>query len=218
MICTRKEFLALTGIKQNGHLTTFIGRGKVVLESDGTIDTENRINKDFIASRSSKGISTPQAESLSGVVPVPKVVAPTKEPVSKKVKQAEDKAKISKWEVDLEKAKAELEYKLVQTKLGEQRLSTLMGNNLPIEFVKEVTAQLSKAMINNYKSFSEQHISEICHKHRISESDRVKIITKNTSGLNKIHEKAINDARVQLKNAIGNSRLKEAESDEQDDL
>jgi hypothetical protein len=217
MICSRKEFMALAGIKQNGHLTTFIQRGKIIPESDGSIDTEKRENKDFIASRASKGIATPQAEALTNTVPQVETIKEIKEPVSKKVKKAEENAKISKWEVDLAKAQAELEYKLASTKMVNQKLSILAGDNLPIRDIKQILSQYSKSILHGYNAFLEQKISDLCHQFRIPNKEKSKILTKNTVEINKIHAKIENDIRTQLKNAIGKSKLKESNSDELDD-
>lgn len=214
MICRRPEFCELAGIT-NANLSTYIKRGKIVLEPDGkTINTEKRENADFLKGRNSEGkgkFAQPKPETTEAVIPSVNVLqnAP-----SKKVVKAAETATISKYNLELEKMQAELDKKIVDTKLAEQKLATLLGNNIPIDVVKSIVAQLSKSIINNYKSFSEQQITEICHVHRIAETDRVKIIAKNTTGLNNIHSKAVTDARVQIKNAIGTTKSLELNDDE----
>jgi len=214
MICRRPEFCELAGIT-NANLSTYIKRGKIVLEPDGkTINTEKRENADFLKGRNSEGkgkFAQPKPETTEAVIPSVNVLQNTP---SKKVVNAAERATISKYNLELEKMQAELDKKIVDTKLAEQKLATLLGNNIPIDVVKSIVAQLSKSIINNYKSFSEQQITEICHVHRIAEADRVKIIAKNTTGLNNIHSKAVTDARVQIKNAIGTTKSLELNDDE----
>ena len=221
MNCSRAEFMQLTGISK-AHLSTYIKRGKIILDTNGkTIDTEHPINADFVKSQSQKQKERFQAvkEIVSGPtkqsIQVPTLSPPIK--VSSKVKKVAEQTTISKYALELEKMQAELDKKIVDTRLAEQKLSILLGNNIPIDLVKAIIAQLSKSMITNYKSFSEQQINEFCHQFGIDETDRVKLTAKNTTGLNQIHNKAIKDAETQMKNAMGKNKLKESQSNEDED-
>ena len=212
MICTRKEFTELAGCSV-ANLSTYIKRGTVLLEPDGkTIDTNKRENYDFLKRRESMGKMSGSKEVLPTIeTPVPQQIK-----ASAKLKKAAETTIISKYNLELEKMQAEIDKKYIDIKLSDQKLSTLLGNNIPIEVIKTIITQFSKSIINNYKSFSEQQIREICHQHRISDIDRAKLTTKNTTGLNAIHQKAVNDARSQVKNAIGSTKLTESEIEDYD--
>ena len=221
MKCSRAEFMQLTGIHK-AHLSTYIKRGKIILDPDGkTIDTENPANADFVKSQALKQKEKLQAvKEIVSIPKTPEVVIPPLSPpikVSSKVKKVAEQTTISKYALELEKMQAELDKKIVDTRLAEQKLSILLGNNIPIDLVKSIIAQLSKSMITNYKSFSEQQINEFCHQFGIGEADRVKLTAKNTTGLNQIHNKAIKDAETQMKNAMGKNKLKESQSNEDED-
>lgn len=214
MICKRPEFCNLAGIT-NANLSTYIKRGKIVLESDGkTINTERRENKDFLESRSKSGKGALATTVVPSQIPTVDVPQYEKQKPSRKVIKASETATISKYNLELEKMQAELDKKIVDTRLAEQKLATLLGNNIPIDLVLTIIAQFSKSMINNYKPFIEQQLTEICHVYRVPEIDRVKIIATNTKGLNTIHSKAVNDARIQMKSAVGSAKLKESTNDE----
>lgn len=239
MIVSRIDFAGLANVT-SGNLTTYIKRSKVILEPDGkSVDTSRIENKSFLESRSHSGKApvykamTTKKETKPKPVPIVHVeekketkiiheqpIIENREPVkslaSEKTKTKEPIVN-SKWQIDLEKAKADLEKKNIDIELAKQKLTTLLGNNLPIDFVKEVITQLSKSMINNYKSYTEQHISEICHKFRISDKDKAVLIQENVTRLNKFHDKAVSDAMQKMKSVIGKSRTKVAESDELDD-
>lgn len=217
MICKRPEFCNLAGIT-NANLSTYIKRGKIVLESDGkTIDTEKRENKDFLESRSKNGkgaLATTVAPS-----PIPTVDVPQyeKQKPSRKVIKASETATISKYNLELEKMQAELDKKIVDTRLAEQKLATLLGNNIPIDAVVTIMVTLSKSLMTNYRSTIEQDITEISHIFRIPEKDRVEFIDKSIKKLNATHERAILNAKTQIRNAAGKSKLTETEEDELDD-
>lgn len=217
MICKRPEFCNLAGIT-NANLSTYIKRGKIVLESDGkTINTEKRENKDFLESRSKSGkgaLATTVAPS-----PIPTVDVPQyeKQKPSRKVIKASETATISKYNLELEKMQAELDKKIVDTRLAEQKLATLLGNNIPIDAVVTIMVTLSKSLMTNYRSTIEQDITEISHIFRIPEKDRVEFIDKSIKKLNATHERAILNAKTQIRNAAGKSKLTETEEDELDD-
>lgn len=216
MICTRKEFTELAKCSV-ANLSTYIKRGQVFLESDGkTIDTNRRENSDFLKRRASMGKtnSIPIANTVVKEVEFP---AQPQIKASPKLRKAAEATIITKYELELEKMQAEIDSKHIGYKLSEQKLSTLLGNNIPIDVVKTIIAQLSKSIINNYKSFSEQQITEICHKFRIEDVERVKLLTKNTNGLNAIHQKAVTDARFQTKKEIGSNKLNESESNDENE-
>jgi hypothetical protein len=223
---SRKEFINYAGIKSNANYAQYVTRGKIIVEVDGTINIENKQNKDWLMSRAAKGLCPDFTSVTLGVTPEPKQEQKKTVSVSsdKSIEQIElsnsSKKKIertvtSRHEVELEKLKAELEKKLVDTELAREKLATVKGNSVPVDLVKDIMSQFSKAIINNYKSFNEQQIAQICHKFRIEDSERVKIVSKSVTELNKIHEKAVNEAKQQFKAIIGITRTNTAQEDEQ---
>lgn len=211
MECTRKEFAELAGCSP-ANLTTYIGRGKVFLMKDGKrIDTTRRENSDFLKKREAMGKakgSVPVSDVKQADVNDSHVIKPTG-----KVRKAAEKSALSKYTIETEKLQADLDKKLVDTEIAQQKLSTMIGNNVSVDLVKNIIAQLSKSAINNYKSFTEQGITEFCHKHRVSDTERAAMIAKNTIGINAIHRKFIEDARIQLKNVVGIVKVDEDEEE-----
>lgn len=217
MICkNRKEFYELAGITK-ANMATYVKRGTVVANDKGEFDTDHPINKHFLDNRKSKGLA-PGSVKTAPEKPTAVIESVLERvPLTAKTKKAVNAATASKFELELKKIEAELEKKYVDTDLARQKLATIMGGNIPIELVKEIIAQLSKSLLNNYKSYSDQLITQLCHENRVSDADRAKMLTKNLSGLNAIHSKAVEDARVQMRNATKktrNSIAVETETDE----
>jgi hypothetical protein len=216
MICSRPEFCELAGIS-NANLTTYVNRGKLVLEPDRkTIDTERRENKDFLESRKNKGKG--MVGSTVQIIAAPEIPAIQQQVIDPKVQKKVQRQQLTKYELDIEKTKAELEKKLVDTELAREKLAALRGNNIPIGIVKDIISQLSKSIINNYKSNTEQQINEICHKFGISDKDRSDILSKGIRNLNTIHEKAVIEARKQLRAQLTDLAVSQSyENDEPED-
>lgn len=218
MICTRKDFIRIAGIVNSSNLTTYLNRGKVIVDENGNFDTDHLLNKSFLESRSSKGIGSVISESITKTAPVEKVERIEKEPVSKKVKQAEEKTKITKWEVDLEKSKRDLILKDLDIELKNQKIAIQAGQNLPIEYVKELIAEYSKNILHAYNSFLDQRFSDFCHQFRVSNSDKSKIISKNINEVNKIHAKISSDTREHFKKILRKAKLKAIENEDSEGL
>jgi hypothetical protein len=224
MKLSKKDFINYAGIKSPGNFSQYVSRGKIIVESDGTIDIDLKHNRDWLQSRASKGI-TPEFTAVKlGVSPTTnqtqKSVKASSDKYIEPIELNEDQKKkvtnsiASRHEVELKKLVAELEKKLVDTELAREKLATIKGSNVPVSIVKDIMSQLSKSIINNYKSFSEQQISQICHKYRIDEQDRVKLVSQNVNGLNRIHEKAVNEAKKQFKASVGITREEKALEDD----
>lgn len=229
-IKTRAEFCELTGIT-NAHITMYAKRGKIVLTKDRKhLDIDIVENANFIQHQALKGLEAVkqlkaerETETIKPTTETIKKETETKKQTVKspKKKNTENSQGLngygSKWELELEKMRAEIDKKYIDTKVAEERLNVLKGNNIPIDNVKTIVAMLAHSMITNYKNFQEQHISDICHEFRISETDRAKINKKAVSGLNAIHRKAVSDTKKQLRVSIGTARSKEEQNEEIDD-
>lgn len=216
MICkNRKEFYELGGFTK-ANMATYVKRGVVVAEPDGTFDTENPTNKYFLDNRKSKGLAPGSVKTVQ-----PKSTAPAEPkletiPLTPKAKKAANNAFTDKLELEVKKLRAELDKKYVDTDLARQKLATVMGGNIPVDLVKEIVAQLSKSLLNNYKSYSDQLITQLCHENRVLDADRAKMLSRNLTGLNTIHSKAVDDAKMQMKNATKKTRNNIALENEED--
>lgn len=226
-IKTRAEFCDLTGIS-NAHITMYAKRGKIVLTEDRKhLDIEHKANALFIQHQAMKGLeavkklkSEKETETVKAVTETNKKETETQKPTTKRKTKAEAKAvkhTDSKWDMELEKLRAEIDKKYIDTDVAKERLNVLRGNNIPIDQVKTIVSMLAHSMITNYKNFQEQHIAEICHEFRISETDRAKINKKSVSGLNAIHRKAVADTNKQVRVSIGTSRSNEESNEETDE-
>lgn len=123
----------------------------------------------------------------------------------------------TKFALELQKLQAEIKQKEVDIQLKEQKLATIIGNNIPSPIVMEMFAQLAKSLLTGYKAFAEQTINDFCHKHKIQEKERVTIIGKMVTGLNTSHTKAVNDARAQMKAELKRHKIKDSLEDEEND-
>jgi len=197
-----------------GNLATYIKRGNIVLEPDGkTIDDTRPENAYWVKNRREKAVKS--AEKV--VTPdAPTLLATAGVKISPKVKKAAEKSTINKFDLDIKKTEAELRKKEVDTEIALERLAVMKGDNIPIALVKEIISQLSKSFLRNYKSFSEQTVVDICHQHGISELERVTFTGKLVGGLNALHSKSVNDAKAQLKNAIGTSQHEQLEQGDEE--
>lgn len=209
---SRTEFAKKCGITL-GNLSTYVGRGKVVVDVDNTIDDTNPINKKFQFERAInaekkqlKSPTPPDGKKLIGVS-IPETEQSTVEKRTAK--------KIS--DITLQKEQADLDKKLLDIALARQKLDRETGKNIPVDIVKRIISEFSKSIITNYQTYSEQLISDICFEQKIQDQERLNYIANLTKAVNKLHDQSINSARITLKNSLGSVNLEE-QSDSDDQL
>lgn len=228
MICTRKEFEELCGIEP-AYYTMNRKRGKIIEDVDEHgrvfIDTDRPENKHFMSKRVPQAISPRQQAAPVAPVQQQPTVAP-KQPSKLQARAKDpdetvhDKANTTmgkKFTLELQKLEVEIKQKEVATALNEQKLATIVGNNIPSPIVTEMFAQLAKSLLTGYRSYIEQEINNFCHKHKINDKDRVAIQSKVITGLNQAHTKSVNDARANMKAELKRYKIKDSLTDEQSD-
>lgn len=231
MICSRKEFEELCGISR-GNYTTYRGRKKIYEQQDDdgniVIDTDHPINSAFYSSRKEIVDQKKRDEVIQEVVPKPKYQESPKnkakepeqkKPVTKVSKSNdEDESETKKYwkvkqELELEGFKNENRRKEAAAINLELKNETLLGNNVPMPIVKEAFSLLGKQLLTGYKAYIEQEVNNFCHKHKISDRDRIDMLAKLTSGLNITHTKSVRDGESMLKAEFNKYKIKDSLSD-----
>lgn len=216
---TRSEYAKFVGISK-ANVSTYIKRSKIFVDPEtDKIDSLHPQNNDFQKQREAIALQKLSSEApTKKEAPIKKSIEQQSQPkqVAKKPVLTGESVQ-SKYLLDLRKTEVEIIKKEVDIKLAEQKLSVLQGNTVPIDLIKTIISQYSKAMITNYKSFSEQMISDLCHENRISDPVRIKFLGKFKTALNATHSKATNDAKTQLKLVIGENLNKESMKNDNDD-
>jgi hypothetical protein len=236
MICSRKEFEDLCKISKANY-TTYRQRGKIYEQEDQdgvvVIDTEHPINHAFYESRKAINESKVFEKVKSEIIdeqPKPKYTPTaknnTKEVVKKQIpsasnlrERANDETKSNgseKFQLEIEKLKAEIRAKDIKSSLDEHRLATIVGNNIPAPIVTEMFAQLAKSLLTNYKSYIDQELTKFCHKNKIQDKERINILGTLVTGLNATHTKAVNDARSNMKSDLRKYKINDSMTDESD--
>lgn len=220
MICSRKEFQDLCGISRANYNTYRDARGKIIEhEVDGSllIDTDHPVNKAFYENRKQL-LEKKRQDSIAEIAPAAKSIILKKEAKpapSKKTKSTADNSKspnffTEKYELETEKTRAEIAFKLAQTALSEQKLATISGNNVPMPIVLQMFSELSRSLLTGYKDYSEQLLSKFCHKHKVIDPHKIDLIAEMITGLNNTHTKCVNSARSHMKNELKRSNIKES--------
>lgn len=234
MICSKVEFQEFCNINRSEY-AIYRKRGKIVesIDDHGNpfVDTDIPQNKDFLHKRQSMNVQKIIEQNTTAVIPEPtKPNTPQKKqtvaPAQQKQRQVQrlnpdnaDKPNIAgeKYQLEIEKLKAEIRQKDIQTALNEQKLATIIGNNIPAPIVMEMFAQLAKSLLTGYKAYIDQEITNFCHKNKIPDKERVSIQSKMVTGLNTTHTKAVNDARANMKADLRRYKIKDSMTDESTD-
>jgi hypothetical protein len=229
MICSRKEFEDLCGISRANY-TTYRTREKIVEQFDEHgnvyIDTDHPDNKAFYESRKvhlEKKVIEKVSESIEPVFGYPapsKPQAKSKTPYQGKPSRkpnltpSETKGGV-KFDLEVDKLDADVRLKELTIAVKEHELNTLLGRNIPSAIVMESFAQLSKSLLTGYRDYIEQEISIFCHRNKVSDKERVSIMSKLVTGLNSAHTKSVNEGRSTMKEGLKKHKINNTLEDEQ---
>lgn len=220
MIFTRREYEEICGISRANYNTYRDARGRIIesLNEKGevVIDTSNPVNLAFYERRQdivkSKLLNpeisfSPISTNKKKTVPVTKTKGKA-QVVNKK--QEPDTSTSKRYQLEIDKLEKENRQKDLKIALDELKVATLSGNNVPMPIVLQMFSQLSRSLLVGYKDFSEQMISKFCHKNKIPDSEKIKLIAELVSGLNSTHTKSVDMARNHMKKELKTTNIKES--------
>lgn len=147
MIYTKSDFAKQCGMK-TGNLTVYVSRGKVILNENGEVDDSLEINSDFLAHRtgkkSVKQAAPPPDKRLRMIRPDPGIPEPpdTEETEDDDMPPPSDDSAQGLYK---QKLKADIDKKHREIALLKLREEKLTGEIVPIDQVKTLFAQHSKA-------------------------------------------------------------------------
>jgi phage terminase Nu1 subunit (DNA packaging protein) len=184
---TRKQFIELLGVS-HPHLSMYIKRGKII-EKKRLIDSDNPYNADFMRKYLDKN-----KKEYTQLPPVP---APIEQPPPVL------KPKLtSKYEIEAETKRLELEVKQKQNKLLEIKIEKQTGEAIPTELVKSLFSQHSKSIASSFKSEAENLFLELAEKYRLTSTDMVNMRNKLIVITNIAIERSVAETKKTIKNIV----------------
>lgn len=188
---SKKEFAGMCSMPSK-NLATYIGRGAVIVNDQGKIDTDIMMNRDFLRKREEKhGKKTPET-----------VIEPRPhKPASVKL-NAVDADKEIIYERKKEYEARRVDKIEVETKLKELELQNKMGRLIDTDLVRTIIIQLGKSFITNYKDGANNFLMEIAHRKKMSPDELADLRGVQVKLINRFHDAAVNDAIKQLEMVI----------------
>jgi phage terminase Nu1 subunit (DNA packaging protein) len=182
---SKKDFAELAGIELK-HVMTYAKRGKIVIDSNGFIDTKNEANKLFMAKKSVRN-----EEKLAGIE--------TKS--SKKEENSQEKINARMDLIELERARkeADLENKKIEIRLNLLKEEKLMGSTMPIDLVKNIVANLGKSYMTEFKNGVDNIIRVLMKSKDYSRDEVADIRGSLMNVINESMKKSVNSAKKDIK-------------------
>ena len=189
---SKKDFAQLCGMDTK-KLAVYIKRRKVTVEKTGFIDTKNEVNALFIAKNNAE--------------------KPTK---SEKTDKKTSKRKANDDEIDIdlnkleligldkEKKKADLRKSEVEFQISLLKKEKLMGTTMPIEMVKSIISNLSKAFIGEFKNGANEIIRVLEKSKDYSHTEVSELRGSLSSIINEAMKKSISNAKKDMKTVAEN--------------
>lgn len=163
---SKQEFAAQTG-QTTKTLATYIGRGKVVVNKKGEIDTTNEVNKQFIAIHAWKVPTKPGAIKL----PEPDDETPDTDTPETEETTTSD-GKIPNIAVSEKRYKYELANKTEAAAILDRlKIKKLRGDVIPVAPIELLIFQFKQYTLTQQKITYEKFLNEIGHKYSITAED-----------------------------------------------
>ena len=175
-----------------GNLSNYIKRNKVIVDKNGFIDTNNDLNRLFIQKNNTEKVSMPvQTQSNNPTEP----------------NEAIDTSNLSTLSIlELEKVKkaADIEKLLIETRISLLKEEKLMGSAMPVDMVKTIVANLSKAFIGEFKNGADDIIRMLVKTKAYDHNEVSEIRGKLSSIINESMKKSLSTAKKEMKSIVDN--------------
>jgi hypothetical protein len=201
-IFTKIEFAHALNMGRSS-VSNWIKRGQLFVNDDGKIDDQDPRNRKKIDARLKKigGNYLPPAEIQESRTIELKERRAKKKEVAPKVERLK-RPKISKSDdLDDQKKKAEIKFKLSQIELNELKSAKLKGENVPTKMVEGLFIMLGSQFQTQYRDATENLLSELAHECKIGNKMHAKYKDLFIKMINKEHSESVEVVQKELKAA-----------------
>lgn len=187
---SKKEFAGLCGIETK-NLSVYVTRGKVIVDSDGTIDGSNEHNKTFLMKQSSKKRPVPEetTKKEKEVVTQPKLIS-----------EMEETAEYSGLEI--KKTAAQVEKLQQEVRLLKIKEEKLQGVVVPSDLILPVFLQHNQSIITEVHNESIEFVRLFVKKNGLSIEEEAQIKGSVIKWFNGAITRATEMSKVSVKNII----------------
>ena len=194
---SKSELAYALGVGRSS-VSNWITRGHIFEDEHGLIDDTNIRNSKYIEGKLKKigGSYRPPQEIQETRAAVNKT---RKEPKVPKVKKPTSK---STDDLDDQKKKAEIKYKLTQIEMNELKAAKLKGDNVPTKLVENVFIMVGNSFQSEYRDSSENLLSQLAHECKIGSKMHAKYKDLFIKMINEAHSTAIAIVESELKQIV----------------
>jgi hypothetical protein len=216
---SKKDFAKNCG-KSPAHVSMAITRGKIILSGD-YIDTKIPENLELMNKwRVAEGMEPMVVEVPKKIEPAPNVADPIRPTTDSPNVSAPTPAKSELAALNKEKTRAEIDYKTEKARETRLKNAKLRGELIPTNMVIDLFAMLGHQFQTQYEIGASEMIMELAHKLKISSEIEGEIGEKLTELINNAHQKAVDDAKIGIKNiisAVSGAEMDSGDGDDDDD-
>lgn len=206
---SKSELAYALGVGRSS-VSNWITRGHIFEDEHGLIDDTNIRNSKYIETKLKKigGSYKPPQEIQETRASVNQI---RKEPKVPRVKKEVSK---STDDLDDQKKKAEIQYKLRQIEVLELKAAQLKGENIPTKMVENVFIMLGTSFQTQYRDSSENLLGKLAHECKIGNKLHSKYKTEFIKMINKAHSDVIALVKKDLKAIVGHASGKIVSEDD----
>jgi phage terminase Nu1 subunit (DNA packaging protein) len=187
-------------------INEYVKRNQLVMV-DRRVDTENKINKTFVAkwlrvkatnAKIKSDNKKPVKIDLGGF----EIELPAAEITTTKINESIGVSNLEEVDLDREKKVAEIEFKKAQTEQTALKNAKMRGEMLPTDLVLQIITTLARSTQMAYRSAGEGLLTEIAHRHKMSAKYLADYKSELIESINQAHESGVEAAEREIHNLV----------------
>lgn len=190
-IYTRSDFAKECGVSE-AYIGVYIGRGKVVLTSDGQVDSKQRDNFDFLR----KQLDKKKDKQVKETVISAHISTNT---AKNNVLEQEE---VDGYDLSMRKKAIDIEKVEVDVRLAKLKEEKLRGELIPVEIVKGLFLQHSQSILTEFKNSVENFITVIAKRKELNINEVAEIRGEIVQAINTAVDKAVDASKKNVNNII----------------
>lgn len=198
-IFKKAEFASFCGVSR-AHVSVAITRGKIIVQNDGMIDSENELNRLYKATASENAVRRGQGEKVpetSGKPPKePKKQKESKPRADPRLKDRLDK----KFDLEIEERQAKINKAKQEAQMTRLKEMKLTGQLIPTDLVYGTIRQLSQSILMSFKNQVDAMVTDLSKVAKLDRKGIADLRKTMREHLNHAVNNAVDEAQKNVEN------------------
>lgn len=195
----KAEFAEFCGVTK-AHISMGIKRGKILVQEDDMVDSENDLNRLYKAKCNENGIRKQEPEKVAEIAEKPTLRAKKEKAPRPRADSTLKKRLEEKFDIEVEEKRARINKIHQEAQMSRLKEMKLTGQLIPTDLVYGTVRQLSQSLLMNFKNQLEAMITDISKIARLDRKQSAEMRKQIKEHLNIALNTSVDDAQRNIEN------------------